>query len=104
MENVATPTPEKPHRVVPLKSSPKKKKVENSEPLARSTSPTRLMRKQEVMDRCGIKASSTLYSMIQVSNFPAPIHINGGRAAYWVEAEIEAYIADALASAGRGGK
>lgn len=72
----------------------------------RPTTPTprphhRLLPRAEVMERCGIKAASTLYDWVRGHRFPAPFRLAGGRTSRWLEADIEKWVADQLAAAGR---
>ncbi|MDZ7641641.1 MAG: AlpA family phage regulatory protein [Desulfurivibrio sp.] len=62
---------------------------------------SRLLARNEVMERCGIRAASTLHDWIRAGRFPAPIHLAGGRTARWLEADLESWLADQLAAAGR---
>jgi prophage regulatory protein len=61
---------------------------------------TRLIRKAEVIHRIG-RSNSALYQMIAAGTFPAPIHPNGCRTSVWVESEIDRWITDRLAEAGK---
>lgn len=35
---------------------------------------------------------SQLYNMIAAGDFPKPVHVGGGQAAFWVESEIDKWI------------
>ena len=50
----------------------------------------RLLRRPDVLYRCGI-SNSTLHRLINAGNFPAPIQL-GPRAVAWVESEINEWI------------
>ena len=52
--------------------------------------PLRLLRRDEVERRCGIRRS-TVYRLIQEEDFPAPVRI-GPRAVRWRESDIDAWI------------
>ena len=52
----------------------------------------RLLRREEVEDRCGI-ACTTIYRLMRAGQFPTPIKI-GPRAVRWPASEIEAFLAD----------
>lgn len=54
--------------------------------------PTRLLRRQEVEERCQL-SRSTLYRMMREGEFPEPIKV-GARAVRWPELEIEAWLSD----------
>lgn len=66
-----------------------------------SIPPARFIRKPEVCSRIGL-GNTALYRMISKSLFPAPIHPHGGRTALWLESDVEQWIADQVAAAGRG--
>ena len=53
---------------------------------------TRLLRRQEVEERCQL-SRSTLYRMMREGEFPEPIKV-GARAVRWPELEIEAWLSD----------
>lgn len=53
---------------------------------------TRLLRRQEVEDRCQL-SRATLYRMMRQGAFPEPIKV-GARAVRWPELEIEAWLSD----------
>lgn len=52
--------------------------------------PLRLLRRDEVERRCGIRRS-TVYRLMQEEDFPAPVRI-GPRAVRWRESDIDAWI------------
>lgn len=58
-----------------------------------TTSPT-LIRRSEVLQRCGI-SNSTLHRRLKAGEFPAPIKL-GPRAVAWVEEEVDAWIAQRI--------
>lgn len=56
----------------------------------------RIIRREEVKHRTGLPYSS-LYERIKVGTFPAPIRLGAGaKAAGWVEAEVDAWIAEQI--------
>lgn len=59
----------------------------NAEP----TSPRRLLRRAEVMNRVGL-SKSTLYSRISAGTFPKPVTL--GSSVRWVESEVEDWISE----------
>lgn len=64
------------------------------------TVPTRLLRLPEVLRRCGC-GRATVYRLIRVGTFPAPVKALGPHSSAWVEAEIEAWL-QARITAARG--
>lgn len=58
---------------------------------AEPTSPRRLLRRAEVMDRVGL-SKSTLYSRISAGTFPKPVTL--GSSVRWVESEVEGWISE----------
>lgn len=60
---------------------------------------TRLIRRAEVIARIGLSKAS-LYNRMNAGEFPRPIPIGGGRVA-WLESDIDLWIAERLADAGR---
>ena len=60
--------------------------------------PSRLciLRRREVEARTGL-SRSTIYLRCSQKTFPTPIHL-GGRAVGWVEAEIDAWLQEQIAS------
>ena len=61
----------------------------------------RLLRRPEVLHRCGI-SNSTLHRLINTGDFPAPIQL-GPRAVAWVESRINEWIEQRI-EAGRAGE
>jgi prophage regulatory protein len=51
----------------------------------------RLLRIGGVLERYPVSRSQ-LYNMIASGNFPKPVHVGGGQAAFWVESEIDEWI------------
>ncbi|AZM96584.1 AlpA family transcriptional regulator [Halomonas sp. QX-2] len=49
-----------------------------------------LLRRNIVLERCGM-STSTLYRLMDQQRFPPPVRI-GGRAVAWVESEINEWI------------
>ena len=60
--------------------------------------PIRLLRKGEVLTRTGLK-NSTMYAYIQQSRFQRPVKPGGTgtRNSYWLESEVEQWIANGVA-------
>lgn len=56
-----------------------------------NTTPRRLLRRAEVMNRVGL-SKSTLYSRISAGTFPKPVTL--GTSVRWVESEVEAWISE----------
>ncbi len=59
---------------------------------------TNILRRPEVEKRTGYKRS-TIYWLIQVGVFPAPVKI-GLRASGWIESEVDEYIANRIKARG----
>jgi prophage regulatory protein len=59
----------------------------------------RLIRRAEVIARVSL-ARSTIYKRIAAGEFPRPIPIGGGRVA-WIQSDIDNWINERLAEAGR---
>ncbi|MFN3900064.1 MAG: helix-turn-helix transcriptional regulator [Alishewanella aestuarii] len=59
----------------------------------------RLIRRAEVIARVGL-CKASLYNRMNAGEFPRPIPIGGGRVA-WLESDIDLWIAERLADAGR---
>jgi len=53
--------------------------------------PKKLLRLSAVLERVGYRRSR-LYSLIQAGLFPAPRKLPGGRAAAWLESDIDAWV------------
>jgi prophage regulatory protein len=60
----------------------------------------RFIRKAEVLYRIG-RSNSALYQMIAAGGFPAPLHPDGCRTSVWVEADVDKWINDRMAEAGK---
>jgi predicted DNA-binding transcriptional regulator AlpA len=79
--------------MVTKKLNPKKpfpklpKAVPLAEPAAAPTTPVRLIDKQEVMAKCGVKSWVTIWSWIKAGIFPAGRVIGG--TLRWIEAEVD---------------
>lgn len=56
----------------------------------------RLLKRKEVERRTGL-ARSTIYRRVAVDAFPKPVRDPGGKAVFWRESEIDAYIARLVA-------
>lgn len=52
--------------------------------------PKNLIKIEAVLKRIPVSRSQ-IYSLIAEGKFPAPVHL-GGRASFWVESEIDAWI------------
>lgn len=63
------------------------------------TQKPRLIRRAEVITRVGL-CKASLYNRMNAGEFPRPIPIGGGRVA-WLESDIDLWIAERLADAGR---
>jgi prophage regulatory protein len=61
-----------------------------------TSKPIRLIDLQEVMRRTGLKRDS-IYRMGKLQRMPAPVKVSDW-ASRWVESEIDAYIANRIAS------
>lgn len=56
----------------------------------------RIIRREEVKHRTGLPFSS-LYERVKAGTFPVPIRLGvGAKAAGWVEAEVDAWIAEQI--------
>ena len=64
---------------------------ENATQAPHFTPPSRLLRKPEVLSRCGI-ACSTLYAFMAEGRFPKPRKI-GPRSVAWLEKDVTDWIA-----------
>lgn len=60
---------------------------------------TRLIRRSEVIQRVGL-CKASIYNRMNAGQFPRPISIGGGRVA-WLESDIDTWITERLAEAGR---
>lgn len=58
-----------------------------------TVTPSRLLRRADVLARVGI-AKSTLYLRISAGTFPKPVHL--GSSVRWVESEIDSWIQDQM--------
>lgn len=63
-------------------------------PQARAASPTNILRRKAVEKRVSL-SKSAIYERIADEQFPKPINL-GGRAVGWIEAEIDAWLADRI--------
>lgn len=59
----------------------------------------RLIRYSEVIKRVGL-CKASIYNRMNAGQFPRPISIGGGRVA-WLESDIDTWITERLAEAGR---
>lgn len=67
-----------------------------------TTSKSALLRRPEVLQRCGI-SNSTLHRLINAGDFPAPIQLSP-RAVAWIEEEVSTWIDQRIeASRSQGG-
>ena len=53
--------------------------------------PRRVIRMAQLREKIPL-SESHLYALIQKQRFPKPFHIAGGRASFWYEAEIDAWL------------
>ena len=60
--------------------------------------PQRLLRLPDVIRQTGL-ARSTLYDLLRVKSFPAPVPLCGRNVA-WVSTEVDKWIADRIAARG----
>lgn len=63
------------------------------------TPPVSLLRLPDVLRIAGI-SKTTLYGLVKVGEFPAPVPL-GGRAVAWASTEVEAWVANKLRAAGK---
>ncbi len=64
--------------------------------MAEQTYPTlSFLRRRQVEKRVGL-TRSPLYARIKAGTFPKPVQLGNGRAVGWIEAEIDAWIADQI--------
>lgn len=66
-----------------------------------AVTPSRLLRRAEVLARVGM-AKSSLYLRISGGKFPKPVHL--GSSVRWVESEIESWIQDQMEQRDQGGE
>ncbi|EWH03227.1 helix-turn-helix transcriptional regulator [Halomonas sp. BC04] len=60
--------------------------------MTESTQPPTLIRRPEVLQRCGI-SNTTLHRLIHAGTFPRPIRLTAnGRAVAWLESEVDTWI------------
>lgn len=55
-----------------------------------------ILRRRQVEKRVGL-TRSPLYARIKAGTFPKPVQLGNGRAVGWIEAEIDAWLADQVA-------
>lgn len=60
---------------------------------------TRLIRRSEVIQRVGL-CKASIYNRMNAGLFPRPVSI-GGRSVAWLESDIDTWITERLAEAGR---
>ena len=53
--------------------------------------PRRVLRMAQLREKIPL-SESHLYALISQGRFPKPFHIAGGRASFWYEAEIDAWL------------
>jgi prophage regulatory protein len=54
-----------------------------------------ILRRWQVEKRIGL-TRSPLYARIKAGTFPKPVQLGNGRAVGWIEAEIEAWLAEQI--------
>lgn len=54
-----------------------------------------ILRRRQVEKRVGL-TRSPLYARIKAGDFPRPVQLGNGRAVGWIEAEIEAWLAEQI--------
>lgn len=54
-----------------------------------------ILRRRQVEKRIGL-TRSPLYARIKAGTFPKPIQLGNGKAVGWIEAEIEAWLAEQI--------
>jgi prophage regulatory protein len=54
-----------------------------------------ILRRRQVEKRIGL-TRSPLYARIKAGTFPKPVQLGNGRAVGWIEAEIEAWLAEQI--------
>ena len=64
--------------------------------MTKTTQALTLIRRPEVLQRCGI-SNTTLHRLIHADDFPAPIQL-GPRAVAWVESEVSDWIQQRIQS------
>ena len=71
-------------------------KVENHKEQEADSKPLRLLKRREVEEKTSMSCSA-IYAAISAGTFPKPCAI-GARAVAWLESEVDAWIAERLAS------
>lgn len=61
-----------------------------------ASEPERLLPRREVETRVGLKRSA-IYDRMSRGSFPKPIHDDEGQTVWWLESEINAWIATKIA-------
>jgi len=59
-----------------------------------ATQQTKFIKMPDVLERTGM-SRSTLYRGVDENTFPQPVKV--GRAAFWIEAEVESWLQDRIA-------
>ncbi len=54
-----------------------------------------ILRRRQVEKRIGL-TRSPLYARIKAGTFPKPVQLGSGRAVGWIEAEIDAWLAEQI--------
>lgn len=54
-----------------------------------------ILRRRQVEKRIGL-TRSPLYARIKAGTFPKPVQLGNGRAVGWIEAEIDAWLAEQI--------
>lgn len=60
-----------------------------------NTAPFTILRRRKVEKRVGL-TRSPIYARIKDGTFPKPIRLGNGRAVGWIEAEIDAWLAEQI--------
>lgn len=60
------------------------------------TNPVQLIRKRQLLEKLPLSKSALHDLMKRDQRFPRPTYLNGGRIPYWVEAEVDGYLAKCM--------
>lgn len=64
---------------------------------------TTILRLPAIKARTGL-SRSTIYLRVAEGSFPAPISLGGGRAVGWIEAEVDAWVAERIDASRKTGR